>query len=94
MILSFVPVLSSRAADHEVENVFGVLASFEYNDKVAKDSGHAGVAAPGADEYLDLCKEPVETGVTPTNDENALLQSLRFISRIIDAKGDDNDAVG
>ena len=74
--------------------MFGVLASFELNDKVAKDIGHDGVAAPVADDYLDLCKDPVETGVTPTNDENALSSVTRFISRIIDAKGDYNNTAG
>jgi len=52
--------------------VFGVLASLESIDKVAEHSGHEDVTAPVADDYFDLYKKPVETGVTSNNDENAL----------------------
>ena len=68
VILPFFPWLSSRAAVHEVENEYAGLASDDDNDKGAKNSEHVVVAAPGADDYLDLYKEPAETGVAPNCD--------------------------
>ena len=52
--------------------MFGVLASLEFNNKVAEHSRHEDVTAPVADDYFDLYKIPAETGVTSNNDENAL----------------------
>ena len=50
--------------------------------------------APGADVDLDYVNKPAGAGVASKMRQKYELQSLRFISRIIDANDDVNDTFG
>ena len=68
--------------------------SNDATNKGGEDSENALTAALNADDDLDYNDRPAGAGVASNLWQKHEFQSQSFISRIIDAKGDDNDTFG